>query len=954
MKPLLFLSILFALISSGNAAGISHVKKDIYNICDFGASGDGSTLNTLAIQKTIDACAKAGGGTVYLPNGTFKAGSLYLKSNITFYISPGAILLGSKNMKDYDESDHHYGSKHFFIYGKDVKNVSIVGGGSIDGNMALDNNNFGPLAVIFEYSENILIKDISIINSPGTAPCIHYCNHIDIIRVKILDSFGASISTSCCTDLLIDGVLIENSRDDPIVLKNEGKPGNFGFLTKDVIITNATIRNTVHGAIKIGTGTAGVFRNIIVSNCTFENTGPMFLLDLMRPKKKITTERVIENISFSNIILRNAERIFRWTSMDVNRPIIRNISIDNVIADGVNTPSIIYGLPDAPISNLTFSNIKVRYNGDPAPYWLKTRYVKGLKLNNIQLQLGGLIESAIIYENGDELELNSVSIHGISGEGPVIKLNQVKGAYIHNMQLPDVETFLYAEGEKTRDISLVGNDLRKAKIPINAAHDVQQTAVYPRAKKVSYSNLEVLKNITANESFTINVTLTNTGKTGAFKASVYIDDKLACSKWTWLKQGENRKVTLTTPRYYKPGNLEITAGHLTVTAKIKPTQAAFKFGETIKINSPAKAGKLTTIAVPLKNIGGERGIKNVKLYADGEVVASKKVSLGPGEEKDVIIEYTFEQSGPHNLKLADFPIWNFATYSNTEAVFYQTHDKIIIEAGGEKNTLWSGKEQYTTAYLKNIEGDFTATMYLLSQTVTGPYAEVGLMARNDITKPGKSPGFVILSVEPKYGAQQQWRADTDGDGTLDNNDYGWGGYPMWFKLERRGKTFTGYTSPTDKIWYKNDSVYLVPSADNIQDVGIFANAFSVKNELSRVVIQHFELEKPVPQQAVKYNNLKISREQKSGDEYFTVSAMVTNASSVSGPVKIVFHFDNHQPFVKWINMESGENREVKFRFTPFGLKESFRTGIIIVEKDYWPGPHSVTIGTIPPETLSFN
>ena len=939
-------------IYAANTTGAVQIENNIYNIRDFGAIGDGKTLNTQAIQKAIDACAEAGGGTVYFPSGTYKAGTFYLKSNVTLYLDMGATILGSKEMKDYVESEHHYGSQYFFIYGRNVKNVSIVGGGTIDGNMALDNNNFGPLALIFEYSENILIRDIDIINSAGTAPCIHYCNHVDIIRVKILDSFGAAISTSCCTDLLIDGVFVDSPRDDPLVLKNEGKPGSFGFLTKDVIITNTTIRNTSHGAIKIGTGTAGVFRNIVVSNCTFENTGPMFLLDLMRPKKKETLERVIENITFSNIVLKNVERMFRWTSMDVNRPIIRNISINNIIADGVFTPSIIYGLPDAPISDLTFSNIKVTYHGDPAPYWLEARYVKGLKLNNVQLQLGGLIESALIYENGEELELNSVNVQGISGKGPVIKLNQVKGAYIHNMQLPEIEMFLYAKGDETADINLVGNDLSKAKIPFDASNEVRQAAVFPKAEKVSYSNLEVTKEIKANESFKVNVTLTNTGKTGAFKAGVYVDGKLACSKWLWLEQGENRKVILTTPRYYKPQDLEITAGHLTITAKVRPTPVAFEFGEIVKINSPASAGKLTTVTVPLKNIGGDKGIKEVKHYADGEVVASKKVTLGPGEEKDVIIEHVFEQGGQHNLKIADFPIWNFATYTNTEAHYYQTHDKIIIEAGGGKNTLWSGKEEYTTAYLKDIDGDFVVTMYLLSQTVTGAYAEVGFMVRNDITMPGKSPGFVILSVEPKYGAQQQWRADTDGNGSLDSYDYGWVRYPMWFKLEKRGKTFTAYTSPYDTLWYKNDSVYIIPSADIIQDVGIYANAFSIKNELSRVVLQHFKLEKPVPQQAVKYNNLKISNTRVLADECFTVSAIVTNTSSVSGPVKVIFHFDNHEPYAKWIEMESGESREVKFCVTPLDIKEAFRFGFVIVGQDYLHGTHNVTIGTEPPKNMT--
>ena len=545
-----------------------------------------------------------------------------------------------------------------------------------------------------------------------------------------------------------------------------------------------------------------------------------------------------------------------------------------------------------------------------------------------------------------------MDVKGISGIGPVIKLNQVKKVYIHNMQLPEIETFLYAEGEKTHDISLVGNDFSKAIIPFGAANEVPQGSLFPKAEKIIYSNLEVTKDIKANESFRVNVTLTNTGNTGAYKTGIYVDGKLACSKWLWLEQGENRKVALTTPRYYKPRSLEISAGHLTIKAKVKATTSAFQFGETVKINSPAAAGKPTIVTVPLKNIGGDKGTKEVELYADGKVVASKKVTLGPGEEKDVTIEHLFEKSGPHNIKIANFPIWNFATFSNTEAHYYQTHDKIIIEAGGGKTLLWRGKEEYTTTYLKDIEGDFVVTMYLLSQTVTGAYAAVGFMVRNDITSPGKSPGFVILSVEPKYGAQHQWRADTDGNGLLDSYDYGWVGYPMWFKLEKRGKTFTSYTSPYDTLWFKNDSVYLVPSADNIQDVGIYANAYSVKNELNRAVLQYFKLEKPVPQQAVKYSNLKISKTRLTANEYFTVSTTVSNISSVNGPVKVVFHFDDYEPYAKWIELAAGESSTVKFCVTPLDIKEAFRLGFVIPGENYWSGTHKITLGTALPQTIT--
>lgn len=954
------LGLVLILIIKASVFGEIQKRENVFNVCDFGAVGDGKILNTHAIQKAIDTCTEAGGGTVYFPAGTFKAGTFYLKSNITLYLDTGATILGSKDMKDYVESEHLYGSRYFFIYGGNVKNVSIVGGGKIDGNMALDNGGYGPLAVIFEHSENILIRDIDIINSAGTAPCIHYSNHVDIIRVNILNSLGAGITATCCQDLLIDGVLVDNSTDDPIVLKNEkneGGPGSFGFLTKDVIITNTTIRNTSHGAIKIGTGTAGVFRDIVVNNCTFENTGPMFLIELMRPKKKETTERLIENIIFSNIVLKNVERMFRWTSLGVVGPIIRNISINNIIADGVHTPSIIYGLPEAPISDLTFNNIKVTYRGDPAPYWLKARYVNGMKLNNVQLQLGGAIESALVFENGKRLELNAVNVQGIKGNGPVIKLNQVKGAYIHNMQLPEIETFLYAEGDETEDISLVGNDFSKAKIPFDASGEVKGETVFPKAEKISFSKLEVTKEISSNEGFEVNVTHTNTGETGVFKTDVYVGGKVACSKWLWLKTGENRTVTLITPKYFKPQRYEIKAGHLTTTAKVKPTPAAFESGVIKKINSPATAGELTTVTVSLKNIGGTKGTKEVKLYAGDKVVAFKNVALIPGEEKDVTIEHKFKQAGPYKLKIADSPVWHFSTFTNTEAHFYQTRKGVVIKAAGGQKSSTHNEDKYGAVYMK-MKGDFVSTVKLISQKAANSNSNAGLMVRNDISRPAKSPGYVVLYRRPKYAGSIDWRGDLDGDGLTDVISYAHGiqgrTFPMWLKIEKAGENFIGYSSRDGSLWQKAqiqttaimEGKYEIPFTNEIQEVGMYVNDQSATNSMSRVEFQDFKIEQRVP---AMFQNLTISKTTIGINEPVSISATITNTGTVQGPVKVGLFIDGHEPFCRWIDLKPGESRVEFFKLTPAEIQKALW---YVVLPGYISGTHEITIGSALPQMIT--
>jgi hypothetical protein len=475
--------------------------------------------------------------------------------------------------------------------------------------------------------------------------------------------------------------------------------------------------------------------------------------------------------------------------------------------------------------------MKIKIIGNPSPYWLKARCVHGLKLSNIQLQFTGKVKSVLIYENGKDLELDNVNMKGVACKGPVIKLNQVKGVFIHNSQMPAVETFLYAEGDETEDISFIGNDLRKVKIPFDAAEEVRKGTVFPTAEKVKYGKLNVSKKIKANERFKVNITLTNTGSAGAFKAEVYVDEKVVSSKWLWLEKGETREVTLTTCKYYESVNHRIKVGRLTRSAAVRPAPAAFEFGSIMKINSPAAAGKLTTITVPLKNIGGQKGTKEVKLYADGKAVTSEKIILGPGEEKNVTIKHRFKTDGSHKLKIADFPVWPFATFANTEANFYQTREKIIIEAGGGLHDIRRQDREYAAVYLKDIKGDFVADVKVLRQEVTGPYSGGGLMAKNDMTKPKDSSGCVIGWSFPKYNAAAFEQ-------------------PMEFNITKRGNTFVG---DKNGLWLHGNKLLMhspikkgeaekVSSADAVQDVGIFANAYSAKNELCRVEFQYFKIE----------------------------------------------------------------------------------------------------------------
>ena len=81
--------------TSAHVPGIPQAAHSPYNVKTFGARGDGTTLDTPAVNKAIETAAAAGGGTVYFPAGTYLCLSIHLQSNISLYLDQGATILAA-------------------------------------------------------------------------------------------------------------------------------------------------------------------------------------------------------------------------------------------------------------------------------------------------------------------------------------------------------------------------------------------------------------------------------------------------------------------------------------------------------------------------------------------------------------------------------------------------------------------------------------------------------------------------------------------------------------------------------------------------------------------------------------------------------------------------------------------------------------------------------------------
>ena len=171
-----------------------------YNIVDYGAKNDTTVLSTTALQRAIDECAAAGGGRVIVPTGSYKTGSIRLKSNVHLYLEHGATLYGSTDLQDYKPMKSDYVSLRTqtttiqLIYADGVKNVVIDGYGTIDGRgrafKKLSWNDEGitrPHLIRFIQSEDITIRNVTLKNSGCWMQHYLACDRLQIEGIKVVN-----------------------------------------------------------------------------------------------------------------------------------------------------------------------------------------------------------------------------------------------------------------------------------------------------------------------------------------------------------------------------------------------------------------------------------------------------------------------------------------------------------------------------------------------------------------------------------------------------------------------------------------------------------------------------------------------------------------------------------------------------------------------------------------------
>ena len=415
----------------------------LLNVRDLGATGDGKTKDTQAIQQALDRCNVLGGGEVRVPAGVYLTAALVLRSNTTLRLDEGASLMGSPDIADYPMTQVRWEGRWIkgygaFISAQNADNITIIGKGKIiaspeikgrvvradgspmvytrppagaprnpDGptNVARQDIIRHPALMEFTYCKNLLIQDVFTQGNDMWSTHPVYCENVTFKNV-IVHSGADGIDVDSCKHVVIDGCQFE-TRDDCISLKSgRGMEANLiAIPCEDVRISNCTFNDAVWACIGIGSETSGGIRNVLVEHCKCLGARTHSIYIKSRPGRGA----FIEDITMNDLEVSNAKLGFLRI---------------NILNSGLQDPNPVPGLKGIPtIRNYKFNNIRVT----DVPVLVQANEIDpdkpldGFSLTNVT----GTCGKGILLANMKHVELKDIKVTGFSG--PLLSTQNVTG-----------------------------------------------------------------------------------------------------------------------------------------------------------------------------------------------------------------------------------------------------------------------------------------------------------------------------------------------------------------------------------------------------------------------------------------------------------------------------------------------------------------------------------------------
>jgi polygalacturonase len=517
LVPVVFPSLAWARPGPAPASGGQPQGAAVFfDVTRFGAASDGRTTATAALQRAIDACGAAGGGMVIVPPGRYLTGALFLRSHVTFHLSPGAILVASQDPREYPtikgrEEGLERTVHASVLTGVDLENVTISGRGTIEGqgewwwdadevvrkvriDAKLPREAENPAGSVLAWPRP---RSINLIR----------CREVSISGIVMKDSPSANVHLLYCTDVVVEGittfqkriarategVLVDSSkrvriRDcslsagaDCVSIKSgyneDGR--RVGLRSEDVTISGCHMFHSGGSGLAIGSEVAAGVRDIVMSDCVIQDT--MEGLHFRAPRGR---GGVVENIRITNVVLEDVAKIavkltnfwdsirmdgpfgFKVTQVrgnpetarsrllpvDEGTPTFRNFSFSGLTVGKAATLALIEGLPERYMTGVSLHDINF-IHGSAGIF---CSLASDVSIGNVTVDT--LETPAVDAREVQRLEIHRLRCSRPRRDIPLIWLENVSSAFVHGCNVGDPGPgYGWLRQEQSKDVVLSDN-----------------------------------------------------------------------------------------------------------------------------------------------------------------------------------------------------------------------------------------------------------------------------------------------------------------------------------------------------------------------------------------------------------------------------------------------------------------------------------------------------------------
>lgn len=474
-------------------------RRTAFDVRTFGATGNGTTLDTNAINKAIEAASAAGGGTVRVPAGTYLSYSIHLKSNIALYLEPGATILAASvpvegrttNAYDLAESNapwnnyQDFGHNHWhnsLVWGEDLENIAILGTGRLWGKGLSRGASEQPLAetpgqgnktIGLKNCRNVILRDFSILEAGHFALLATGVDNLTIDNL-LVDTNRDGLDIDCCRNVRVSNCSINSPWDDAICPKSSYALG-YPRTTENLTITNCYVTGAYqmgtmldgtwkrwtdldksqqevvkpyypkefNGSIKLGTESNGGFKNITISNCVFDGCKGFAL--------ESSDGAVIEGLTFCGITMRDCTNtpLFLRLGARMRGPsgaaigVLRGVTMCDIISYNSDSRlgggGIISGIPGQMIEDVKIHDVYLEHRGGGTKAMADLNPAEGADDNPYPDpdQFGDIPASGFFLRHIKNIEFTNVEVAFPLPEArPVFWMDQVDGADFFHIKTP--------------------------------------------------------------------------------------------------------------------------------------------------------------------------------------------------------------------------------------------------------------------------------------------------------------------------------------------------------------------------------------------------------------------------------------------------------------------------------------------------------------------------------------